>query len=136
MNISVVWHEGLSFEGISPNSFRVPMGADVELGGKNDGFRPMELILIGLAGCTGMDVISIAKKKQQQIKSFWVKIQAEREAEHPRVFNKIVIEYVFSGDNLDIHALERAVQLSEEKYCPAQAMLRKAVDITHKITVE
>ncbi|NPV56890.1 MAG: OsmC family protein [Anaerolineae bacterium] len=135
MNVHVDWQNGMSFQGVSPTGFTVPLGTDAAFGGNNDGFKPMELMLISLAGCTGMDVISILMKKKQVVKMFRVNIEAQRGDEHPKVFKSIVIEYVFGGENLDAPAIERAVQLSEEKYCPAQAMLRHAVSISHKITI-
>jgi putative redox protein len=105
------------------------------VGGENDGFRPMELIAIGLAGCTGMDVISILEKKKQNVSNFEVRIHAEKAADHPKVFTNIEIEYLIQGVGIDRAAVERAVELSETKYCPAQSMLGKAVPITHKITI-
>ncbi len=82
-----------------------------------------------------MDVISILKKKRQEVTQFEVNAEVERSAEHPKVFTKIVLEYKFSGKNLDPQAVERAVELSETKYCGAQAMLRETAEITHKITI-
>lgn len=111
------------------------MGALKEQGGDDDGFRPMELLLVGLCGCTAMDAISIMLKKKQEVTGFEVRAHAERAAEHPRVFTSITLEYVFTGKNLDRAAAERAVELSATKYCSAQAMLNKAVPIETKITV-
>ncbi len=101
----------------------------------NDGFRPLELLAVGLAGCTGMDVISILGKKRQPVKAFEVRVHAEQADEHPRVFTKVLIEYVVTGTGVEREAVERAVSLSETKYCPAQAMLRKAAPIESKITI-
>ena len=105
------------------------------VGGANDGFRPMELIAVGLAGCTAMDVISILRKKQQDVTSFEVLVHADRSTEHPKVFTHAVIEYVVTGHNIDPAAVERAIQLSETRYCPAQAMLGKVFPIEHKVTI-
>jgi putative redox protein len=136
MDADVVWSHGLSFTGHGFKSgFEVPLGAEAEVGGENDGFRPMELILVGLAGCTAMDVISILQKKRQDVTAFEVKVHAERAETHPRVFTHITIEYIITGHGLDQSAAERAVQLSETKYCPAQAMLGKAASIEHRITL-
>jgi putative redox protein len=135
MEGKVTWKGNLSFTGTADTGFSVPLGAEPQVGGDNDGFRPMELIAIGLAGCTAMDVISILKKKQQDVVSFEVVIYADRQEQHPRVFTRAVIEYVITGHNVDPAAVDRAVELSVTKYCPAQAMLVKAFPIEHKITI-
>jgi putative redox protein len=136
MNASAIWNEGLSFTGIAESGFSVPLGTNVEYGGADDGFRPLELMLVSLAGCTGMDVISILLKKRQQVTGFQVNVQAERAMEHPRVLTSVKVEYYVEGHNLDHAAVERAVELSETKYCAARAMLAKAVPIESVIRVE
>lgn len=135
MNAKVTWKSGMSFDGTATTGFTLPLGAAAHNGGADDGFRPMELFLVGLAGCTAMDVISILKKKRQDVTNFEVQVHAERTEEHPRVFTDIAIEYIVTGNGLDPLAVERAVNLSETKYCPAQAMLSKAAKIGHKITL-
>lgn len=135
MHVKAVWNGDMGFAGANQEGFLVPMDASQKVGGHDMGFRPLELLAIGLAGCTGMDVISILKKKRQEVTQFEVNAAVERAAEHPKVFTKIVLEYKFSGKNLDPQAVERAVELSETKYCGAQAMLRETADITHKISI-
>lgn len=135
MNAKVTWKGRLSFTGTADTGFSVPLGASPAVGGDNDGFRPMELIATGLAGCTAMDVISILQKKQQQVSGFEVRVQAEQASEHPHVFTHIVIEYVVSGHHVDPAAVDRAIELSATKYCSAQAMLAKVVPIEHKVTI-
>ncbi len=135
MDAKVTWKGRLSFSGTADTGFTLPLGAEPQVGGDNDGFRPMELFLVGLAGCTAMDVISILQKKRQDVTNFEVVVHAERTMEHPRVFTDILIEYIISGHNIDPDAVERAVELSETKYCPGQAMLSKAVPISRKITI-
>ncbi|NPV85610.1 MAG: osmotically inducible protein OsmC [Anaerolineae bacterium] len=135
MEAKVTWKRGLSFTGSAESGFSVPLDAATEHGGNNEGFRPMEILLVGLAGCTAMDVISILQKKRQEVTSFEVLVHAERAEEHPRVFTHIVIEYVVGGKQISQEAVERAVELSENRYCPAQAMLSKAVQIDHKISI-
>lgn len=135
MEAKVVWKSGLSFTGSADTGYQVPLGAEAAVGGDEDGFRPMELIAVGLAGCTAMDVISILKKKQQQVTAFEVQVHAVRTSEHPRVFTQAVVEYIVTGKDIDPAAVERAVELSETRYCPAQAMLVKAFPIEHKITI-
>lgn len=135
MKAEVSWKGRMSFSGTADSGFTVPLGTSSAVGGDEDGFKPMELFLVGLAGCTGMDVISILKKKRQEVTSFEVKVQAERTDNHPRVFTKIDVEYIFEGQDLDRAAVERAVELSTMRYCPGQAMLSKSAEITSKITI-
>ena len=135
MDAKVTWQGNLTFEGTANSGFKVPLGTEPEVGGNNDGFKPMELLLTGLAGCTAMDVISILKKKKQDVTGFEVKAHADRKSDHPRVFTHVVLEYIVTGHHVDPAAIERAIELSEIKYCPAQAMLKKAVEIEHKVTL-
>ena len=126
MDITINWKGGMSFEGAGNSGFIQKMDAEENAGGGNDGARPMEFIALGLAGCTGMDVISILQKKKQPVADFQIKVHAERAEEHPKVFSRALIEYQVTGKNVDEAALVRAIELSAEKYCPAQAMLSKA----------
>lgn len=135
MDVKVTWKNGLSFDGTADSGYVLPLGSSVESGGANDGFRPMELLAIGLAGCTGMDVISILKKKRQDVSAFEVKVHAVRATVDPKIFTEMEIEYVVTGKAIDPQAVERAVELSETKYCSAQAMLSKAAKIGHVITI-
>jgi len=136
MDANVVWKKRMSFEGSADSGFRVPLGTVPAVGGDNDGFRPLELLAIGLAGCTAMDVVSILKKKRQEIHAFEVQVHADQAEEHPKVFTHIVIEYIISGKDISEDAVKRAVQLSEEKYCPAQAMFKNVAPIELKITIQ
>lgn len=135
MDAKAVWHQEFAFTGTTESGFEVPMDAARENGGQDDGARPLELLLVGLAGCTGMDVISILSKKRQTVTAFEVHAHAERAAEHPKSFTHILLHYVIGGRNLDRAAAERAVELSATKYCPAQDMLKKAVEIETRITL-
>jgi putative redox protein len=126
MDVVLNWKGRMSFEGVSDTGFIQKMDADEAAGGENGAARPMEFIAIGLAGCTGMDVISILQKKKQPVTDFQVQVHAPRSEEHPKVFSSAVIEYRVSGRDVDETALLRAIELSAEKYCPAQAMLGKA----------
>jgi putative redox protein len=126
------WKGGLSFTGTADSGFAVPLGAKAEVGGDSDGFRPMELIAIGLAGCTAMDVISILRKKRQQVTAFEVQVNAERAEKHPKVFTGAVIEYIVSGHGLTESAVKRALELSATRYCPAQTMLGAVFPIALK----
>jgi putative redox protein len=136
METKVTWKSRMSFTGSNISGFEVPLGTDPSVGGDNDGFRPMELIAIGLAGCTAMDTISILLKKRQDITAFEVVIHADRAEEHPKVFTKITLEYLIEGHQVDPRAVERAIDLSATKYCPAQAMLEKAVQIDHNYSIK
>ncbi len=135
MEAKATWKGNLSFTGSAETGFTVPLGAHPDVGGDNDGFRPMELLAVGLAGCTGMDVISILKKKQQDVTGFEVRVHAEQQELHPHVFTKIQLEYIVTGHGINPQAVERAIELSETKYCPAQAMLSKAVSISHSYII-
>lgn len=138
MDAKATWKEGLSFIGTADSGFTIALGADPVVGGANDGFRPLELMAISLAGCTAMDVISILRKKQQQITNFVVKVHAEQAPEHPRTFTQILVDYVISGNNVDEKALIRAIELTATKYCPAQALLGKVVpmELRYEIRTE
>jgi putative redox protein len=127
MNATVAWRQGMSFTGKADTGFEVPLGADPEVGGGNDGFRPLELMAISLAGCTAMDIISILTKKKQEVTTFEVKVHAEQAREFPKVFTHAVITYLVTGHAVDEAAVLRAIELSATKYCPAQAMLGKVV---------
>lgn len=129
MDAKVNWKGGLSFTGTAETGFEVPLGAHPSVGGANDGFRPMEMMAIGLAGCTAMDVISILRKKRQEVTDFEVRVRTENAEEHPRVWTSVQIEYIVTGHNVAPEAVERAMQLSAERYCPAQNMINKAVEI-------
>ena len=135
MDAKVTWKGRMTFTGEAESGFTIPLGTDPAVGGDSDGLRPLELLAIGLAGCTAMDVISILQKKRQDVTDFEVKVHAERAAEHPKVFTHILVEYLITGREVEPAAVERAIELSETKYCPAQAMLAKACTIEHKYTL-
>lgn len=135
MDAKVTWQGGLSFQGTADTGFSVPLGAEVDVGGRENGFRPMELIAAGLAGCTAMDVISILQKKRQDVTAFEVRVHATRAEAHPKVFTKAEIEYLVWGRGLDEAAIVRAIELSATRYCPAQAMLSRAFPMRLKYTI-
>jgi putative redox protein len=131
MNAQVTWQDGMQFTAVADSGHEIILDADPGVGGANLGARPLELMLLSLAGCTGMDVISILRKKRQAVTGFQVRTHAERATGHPRVFTGITIEYLITGHNIDPQAVERAIELSETRYCPAQAMLSQAMPINH-----
>jgi len=135
MNAKVNWKGKLSFTGTADTGFEVPLGANPAVGGDNDGFRPMELMVVSLAGCTAMDVISILQKKRQEVTGFRVEVDAGRADEHPKVITKAVIEYHVTGKDVDEKAVVRAIELSATRYCPAQAMLAKVFPMELKYIV-
>jgi putative redox protein len=121
----------MRFTGTAGSGHAVIMDAAERHGGQNDGFRPMELLLVGLAGCTGMDVISILRKQRQQVTSYDVQVRGERAENHPMVFTRITVEHVLTGHQLDPAAAARAVELSWTRYCGAGTMLAKTARLTH-----
>jgi putative redox protein len=129
MKATVNWQKRLTFSGTSDTGFTVPIGGSSKVGGDDDGFRPMELIATGLAGCTAMDTISILQKKRQDVTDFEVNVHADRATDHPRVFTYIKIKYQVTGHAVEERAVRRAIELSARRYCPAQAMLGQVVPI-------
>ena len=135
MKASVTWKENMVFAGETNSGSPVLLDADAAVGGANNGPRPMEMIALGLAGCTAMDVISILKKKRQEVTHFDVRLDAPRSHDHPKVFTSAVITYVFSGKDIDESAVLRAIELSTTKYCPAIAMLEQSFPIDHQYEI-
>ncbi|KAA3645530.1 MAG: OsmC family peroxiredoxin [Chloroflexi bacterium] len=135
MGATVTWKEGMSFTGTAPSGYSIDLGASKSVGGAEDGFRPMELMALSLAGCTGMDVISILQKKRQQVTDFEVRVDTKSADQHPHVWVDVEVEYIVTGHDIDPTAVERAMQLSSERYCPAQNMINKAVDIKLKYKI-
>jgi putative redox protein len=136
MKVRVKWVEGVSFIGESETGHAVVLDGAPENGGRNIGMRPMEMLLIGMGGCTSFDVVTILKKARQPIVDCVAEISAERADEVPKVFTKIHVHFVVTGDNLNATQVERAVKLSAEKYCSASIMLSKAVEITHDYEIK
>ena len=135
MHVSVKWIDGVSFVGESASGHAIVMDGAPENGGRNIGRRPMEMLLVGMGGCTSFDVVAILKKARQPITACVAEIDAMRADEIPKVFTKIHVHFVVTGDNLNEVQVERAVKLSAEKYCSASIMLSKSVEITHDFEV-
>jgi putative redox protein len=129
------WIEGMAFMGEAGSGHAVMMDGAPEYGGRNIGLRPMEMLLIGLAGCTGFDVMQILKKGREPVTGCEVEVEAERAAEDPKVFTKIHLAYRISGPGLAPAKAERAVTLSKEKYCSASIMLGATAEMSHSITL-
>jgi putative redox protein len=132
---TIKWLDGVSFEGVSESGHSVVMDGAPESGGKNLGMRPMEMLLLGLGGCTSYDVVTILKKSRQDVKDCSAEITAERAENIPKVFTKIHIHFILEGNNLDVSVVERAINLSATKYCSASIMLEKSVIITHDFKI-
>ncbi len=128
--VDLTWKDGMRFDGVPDSGHTITMDSDKAHDGTDLGARPMELLLVGLGGCTGMDVVSILKKMRKYIKNFRLTISAERAAEHPKVYTTIALEYILEGD-MDEKDVERAIDLSQQKFCSASAMLGKAARITY-----
>lgn len=135
MEAKVTWKEDLTFIGTADSGFNIQIDTKKAAGGNDSGLTPMELLAIGVAGCTAMDVISILTKKRQDVTQFEVQVHAQRADEYPKKFTAMNIEYVVTGKRVDPEALARAVELSEEKYCSAIASLRGNVEFTHTLTI-
>jgi len=125
----VTWQEGMHFTGTTDTGFEIQLDAKEEVGGKGKGLLPMELMALSLAGCTSMDVISILRKKRQDVIDFEVRVIAPRADEHPKVFTSAIVDYVVTGHGVDEKAVRRAIELTAGSYCPAQAMLGKIMPI-------
>ena len=133
---AIVKHiKGVTFLGKSDSNHWVTMDGPESFGGSDAGTRPKELLLIALGGCTGSDVITILLKKKVQISNFEMNITADVAEEHPQVFTKINVEYVFYGKDIQGKDVERAIELSQTKYCSVTHMLNKAMPITHSFKI-
>ena len=123
------------FEGSSSSGHKLTMDADDASGGHNKGFRPMELLLVGFGGCSGMDVISILRKKRQNVTGLETNVQGEQADSFPHIYEKVHIEYVVKGKDIQEEAVERAIALSLDKYCSVGATLGKTAAITHSYKI-
>lgn len=135
MKAKATWQGGLSFSGSAGAGFHVPLSGGPSIDGEYDGFRPMELVAMGLAGCTAMDVISILLKKKQDVTSFDVNVHATQAREHPHVFTEVQIEYLVGGRDIDPTAVQRSIELSTSKYCPVHAMLKHSVNMEYSFKI-
>ncbi|MHB1131467.1 MAG: OsmC family protein [Chloroflexota bacterium] len=135
MSSSLQFSGGMAFDVVTGTDHKLRIDSSPEVGGNDDAARPMELLLIGLGGCTGMDVVSILRKMRQPLTSYEINVSGERANEHPRVFTSILVEHIFHGQDLSETAIRKAVKLSEERYCPANAMLGAVAAIEHRIRI-
>lgn len=136
MKVKVKWLDAVSFEGSNASDHKVIMDGPESAGGQDQGFRPMEMLLLGIGGCSSFDVIQILKKSKQQVKDCIVNVEAQRVDAVPAVFKKIHLQFEVSGKQLKPQLVKRAVALSSEKYCSASLMMQKAsVEVTHDVSI-
>ena len=135
MNISVNWVDGMLMVGKSNSGHSITMDGPPEIGGDNLGVRPMEMLLLGVAGCTMIDVVTTLKKMRQELTHCETKVNAERANDHPKVFTDIHIQFLVKGNDLDSKKVEKAITLSAEKYCSASIMLGKTASISHDFEI-
>ncbi len=128
--------KGISFAGKTDSNHWITMDGPNNFGGSNAGIRPKEMLLLSLAGCTASDVISILQKKRVKLVDFEMNISADMTEEHPKVYSKIDLEYVFYGKDIKTKDVERAIELSQTKYCGVTAMFKKAMQINHTYRIE
>lgn len=136
MQITAQWTAPQRFDAAAPaTGSRLTMDTPPESGGTGQGPTPMETVLMALAGCTGIDVVSILGKMREHLEGLTIQVSAGRATEHPRVYTKIHVRYVAWGRGLKREQVERAAALSREKYCPVTAMLGKTAEISHEVVV-
>lgn len=135
MKARVKWIEGVAMLGESGSGHGVLMDGPPDAGGRNLGVRPMEMLLIGMGGCTQFDVITILRKQRQQVSDCVVELEAERAESEPKVFTKIQAHFIVTGSALDPGKVERAIELSAEKYCSASIMLGATAQISHSFEI-
>ncbi|MDG4594420.1 MAG: OsmC family protein [Candidatus Contendobacter sp.] len=135
MKTQVTWLKDMLYVAQSPSGHAVVMDGPPELGGHNLGPRPMEMLLMGLGGCTAIDVVNILRKSRQDLHDCEVQLEAQRADSDPKVFTEIHVHFILSGKNLSAKHVERAIQLSAEKYCSASIMLGQTARITHTFEI-
>jgi putative redox protein len=135
MKVCVKWLDHMSFVGETGSGHSVVMDGAPDFGGRDLAPRPMEMLLLGLGGCTAFDVVMILKKARQSVTDCRVEVEAERAETEPKVFTRIHVHYVVTGRDVQARHVERAVKLSAEKYCSASVMLGATAEITHDFQV-
>jgi putative redox protein len=135
MTVQATLEAGMCFDVESGSGHHIILDAAEHNGGHESGPRPMEMLLVALAGCSGMDIITILRKKRQDITGYELRIDGMRAEEHPKVFLDITVEHIFTGHNIQPKAVERAIELTEARYCGASVMLGKTATIKHTFTI-
>ena len=135
MKARVKWVKDAEFDGESGSGHHITMDGPPDFGGQNKGVRPMEMLLLGLGGCTAFDVVLILKKAHQPVEDCVMEIEARRAVQNPKVFTHIHVHFVVAGKGLKENQVSRAIQLSADKYCSASIMLGKAAPISHDFEI-
>ena len=135
MNISVNWIDGMLMVGQSDSGHAIVMDGPPEIGGENLGVRPMEMLLLGMAGCTMIDVVSTLKKMREDVVDCQTQVSADRSEEYPKVFTNINVHFILKGKQLNPSKVDKAIKLSAEKYCSASIMSGKTAVITHDFEI-
>jgi putative redox protein len=135
LQAKVKWVEGLQFVGESGTGHAIVMDGDIDVGGSNTGMRPMEMLLVGLGGCSGMDVASILTKKKQNVSDIMINIKGQKAETYPKKFTDIEIEFIISGKDLSEMDVKRAIDLSMEKYCSVKATLEGVAKINYSYKI-
>lgn len=132
MFVNMSWKGNLAFEAETESWHRILLDAKQGVGGENKGPRPMEVLLVSLAGCTGMDVASILAKKRVNLKNMTIKINAEQAPQHPKYFTRIDVEFTFEGSDIKEEDVKQAIELSKDKYCSVSVMLKGKAEISYR----
>lgn len=135
MKAKVTYTDGMQFVGQASSGHAIVMDANHDVGGEDTGLRPTELLLIGIGGCSGMDVISILKKKRQDVTGLEINIEGSKAETHPKKFTTMHVHYVIKGNDVSEEAVKRAVDLSMDKYCSVKASLEPMVKITYSFEI-
>lgn len=135
MKTTITWTGEASFDAVSDSGHTVHLDGPPDFGGQNTGPRPMELVLMGMGGCTAFDVVLILRKSRVDISDCVAEVSAERAETDPKVFTKIHVHFIVTGRNVPPQQVERAIRLSAEKYCSASIMLAKTAAITHDFEI-
>ena len=131
----ITWVDGMLMVAEGGSGHTITMDGAPDIGGRNLASRPMELLLMGMGGCTAIDVVSMLKKQRQDIEGVEVSLVAERAEDHPKVYTSVKLVYTVRGRKLNKALVERAVSLSDEKYCSATAMVKKSASVTHEVVL-
>ncbi len=135
MVMKLAWQDGLNFEGSDELGHSVLISNEKDEDGERKSFSPIQMVALGLGGCGAMDVISILRKKKQDVHALEISVDSTRVETHPRVWTHVKITYVVTGKNIDPAAVERSINISAEKYCSVHNMLNKAVEISHSFEI-
>ena len=135
MSVRAMLQEGMCFDVETGSGHHLLLDAAEHNGGQDKGPRPMEMLLVALATCSGMDILAILRKKRQNITAYEVRVLGERTEDHPKIFVEIAVEHIFTGHAIRPEAVQRAIELTEERYCGASAMLGKTAKLTHTFRV-